>query len=142
MTLSSFPDVNVWMAILIGDHVHRSAAKTWWEGDQSALIGFTRLTQISVLRLLTTSAVMNGKPFTMPQAWAAYDRLFEDERVEFVNEPPGVEKAFRSHASVEQASTKLWADAWLLALVEKKNATLVTFDRALTAKSRHCLLLA
>ena len=80
MSSLSFPDVNVWLSLLLGSHIHRAAAKSWWEGDQSDVIAFVRLTQLSVLRLLTTPAAMNGKPLTMPQAWTAYDRLFADDQ--------------------------------------------------------------
>jgi predicted nucleic acid-binding protein len=81
MASSSFPDVNVWLALLLENHTSRAAARNWWESDQSEVIGFSRFTQIGVLRLLTTGAAMNGKPLTMNQAWKAYDRLFEDDRV-------------------------------------------------------------
>ena len=33
--------------------------------------------RISVLRLLTTHAAMDGKPLSMNDAWRAHDRLFE-----------------------------------------------------------------
>jgi predicted nucleic acid-binding protein len=89
-----FPDVNVWLALVHPDHVHRASAEKWWESDLTAVIGFFRSTQIGVLRLLTTAAVMNGKPLRMPEAWAAYDRLFVDERVAFFDEPRGIDDAF------------------------------------------------
>ena len=102
-------------------------------------MAFTRVTQISVLRLLTTHAAMDGKPITMGEAWRAYDRLFEDDRVVFVPEPAGMETRFRRHTSAQAASPKLWADAWLLAFAEAAEGTLVTFDRALAARGAHCL---
>src|SRR5262245_33872617 len=114
MSSLSFPDVNVWLAILMADHAQRRAAKDWWDADQSDVIAFTRFTQLSVLRLLTTAAAMNNKPLTMPQAWAAYDRLFTDDRVAFLNEPPGLEPKFRNLTTEKQASPKLWADAYLI----------------------------
>ena len=138
----SFPDVNVWLALLLEDHVHREPVRKWWETDQSDVIGFIRLTQMSVLRLLTTAAAMNGHPLTMPEAWAAYDRLFADDRVAFLDEPRGVEPIFRSYAPEGAASPKLWADAWLLAFGEQSNATIITFDRALSTRARDAILLA
>jgi hypothetical protein len=98
MTSSSFPDVNVWLALLLEDHIHRASARQWWESNQSDLIGFLRLTQMSVLRILTTPAAMNGKPLRMPEAWAAYDQLFGDDRVVFLHEPRGIEVSFRPPA--------------------------------------------
>jgi len=73
MSSLSFPDINVWLALLLEDHVHRRAAKQWWDADRSEAVGFIRLTQVGVLRLLTTPAAMNGKPLTMSAAWSAYD---------------------------------------------------------------------
>jgi predicted nucleic acid-binding protein len=36
----------------------------------------------------------------------------------------------------------LWADAWLLAVSEAADGTLVTFDRALAARRKDCVLLS
>jgi toxin-antitoxin system PIN domain toxin len=141
MTSLVFPDVNVWLALLLADHTHRESAARWWKNDSSELIFFSRFTQMSVLRLLTTPAVMGGKPLSMRAAWTAYDRFFQDSRVAFVIEPEEVERRFRKNASSLIASPKVWADAYLLAFSEKLGATLVTFDRDLADKGEHCLLL-
>jgi len=129
------------MALLLENHVHRAAARRWLESTESNLIGFLRLTQISVLRLLTTAAAMNGKPLSMPQAWAACDALFGDDRVAFVGEPAGTETAFRRYTRHKHPSPKLWADAWLLACAECAGGVVVTLDQALAARARHTLLL-
>jgi hypothetical protein len=31
MTSLSFPDVNVWLALMLEDHIHRRAALRWWQ---------------------------------------------------------------------------------------------------------------
>src|ERR1017187_748892 len=95
MTSLSFPDVNVWLALLLEHHVHRPSALAWWTQTDSDA-AFTRLTQMSVLRLLTTAATMDGQPLTMVQAWLAYDRLFEDERVYFIRNRPASKRRFGS----------------------------------------------
>jgi toxin-antitoxin system PIN domain toxin len=142
MISSTFPDVNVWLALLLENHVHRAAARRWLESTEPGLIGFLRVTQMSVLRLLTTPAAMNGKPLRMPEAWAAYDRLFNDDRVTFFNEPRGIDDAFRKYARKNHASPKLWADAWLLAFAECADGVVVTFDRALAVRAKHTVLLS
>lgn len=141
MTSLSFPDVNVWLALLLEDHVHRPAVRKWWE-SQPGMAGFLRLTQMSVLRLLTTSAAMDGRPLRMPEAWTAYDGLFEDDRVAFFDEPKGAEDAFRKYTRKNHPSPKLWADAWLLAFAECAGGVVVTFDRALAARAGHTHLLS
>jgi len=138
-TSLSFPDVNVWMAILLENHVHRPAARTWWQASEGP-IAFTRFTQISMLRLLTTSAAMDGKPLTMEDAWRAHDRLFEDDRLALHPEPADVETRFREYASGRTASPKIWGDAWLLAVARAAGGTLIRFDRALAPRGEHCLL--
>ncbi|MGA3236342.1 MAG: TA system VapC family ribonuclease toxin [Bryobacteraceae bacterium] len=141
MTSLSFPDVNVWLAVLLADHIHRAPARKWWESDVSAIIAFSRFTQISVLRLLTTAAAMNGKPLTMSAAWHAYDRLFEDDRVALLPEPDSLDPAFRKLSRSRVASPKVWADAYIVAFAARSNGTLVTFDRALANREADCLLL-
>lgn len=141
MTLLSFPDLNVWLALIYENHVHRAKALTWWNSPAPRRIGFTRFTQMGLLRLTTTAAVMNGQPLTMPEAWQTYDRLFEDGRVAIIPEPAGVETQFRRLSSLPTASPKVWADAYLLAFAYWHQAQLVTFDRALANRGVDCLVL-
>jgi hypothetical protein len=124
------------------NHVHRAIARRWLESTECSLIGFVRVTQMSVLRLLTTSGAMSSKPLRMPEAWAAYDSLFGDDRVAFIDEPSGIETVFRKYARKNHASPKLWADAWLLAFAECADGVVVTFDQALAARADHTALLS
>jgi hypothetical protein len=135
MTSSSFPDVNVWLALLMADHVHRPSARAWWESGAAESIMFCRVTQVGVLRLLTAAAAMK-------QSWRAYDRLFQDDRVALVREPDGMEEQFRKLSSLRSASGKAWADAYLAAFAARIGATLVTFDRAMEARAADCLVLS
>jgi len=141
MTSLSFPDVNVWLALLLADHIHRAVASEWWETGSSGTIAFCRLTQIGVLRLLTTAAAMNGKPLTMTEAWRAYDRLFEDDRVVLVPEPEALEAEFRRRSGSGAASPKVWADAYLISFAVQMNAAVVTLDRAVENRGANCLVL-
>jgi toxin-antitoxin system PIN domain toxin len=135
----SFPDVNVWMALALEHHVHRPRAKAWWQANDGP-IAFTRLTQIGLLRLLTTSAAMDGQPLGMDEAWRVHDGFFTDDRVALLPEPADIETPFREYAAGRVASPKLWADAWLLAVARSSGGTLITFDRALAARGARCLL--
>ena len=137
----AFPDVNVWLALLLEDHIHRTIAVQWWETASYDAIGFCRFTQLSTLRLLTTAAAMNDRPLTMMGAWNACDRLFEDDRVALFPEPNGLERAFRLQSTTRRASPKLWADAYLLAFAQECGGILVTFDRALVRRSPESVLL-
>ena len=141
MSSLSFPDISVWLALLIEDHIHRPAALAWWRVGRSDQIAYYRLTQIGVLRLLTTSAAMNGQPLSMAEAWSAHDYLYLDDRVVFLAEPPMLERVFRSAASGDQASPKVWVDAYIAAFAEAAGAQVVTFDRALARRCEESHLL-
>ena len=139
MSLLSFPDINVWLALAAPEHVHSALARRWWDGEDGT-IAFCRLTQLGFLRLVTTAAVMDGKPLTISEAWRVYDRFYDDDRVTFISEPPEVEKRFREKAAGKTASPKIWADAWLLAVAQAAEGALVTLDKALAPRGARCLL--
>ncbi len=138
-----FPDVNVWVALTYGGHAHHSVAKTWFEAlEMDARVCFCRFTQISLLRLLTTSALMgDDEVMSQAQAWDAYDHWKQDSRVFFLEEPPNVEPAFRALTRQLRPNPKNWADAYLAAFATMSGMQLVTFDRALHGKVENLLLL-
>lgn len=141
-TSSVFPDINVWVALTHGAHVHHQTAHDWFESlDDAATLSFCRFTQLGLLRLLTADAVMGDEVLTQAAAWSVYDRWMADDRVSFLDEPPGVEQAFRERTRQRQASPKAWADAYLLAFAERSRRSLVTFDRALRGRAPGVVLL-
>ena len=128
-------DANVWVALAIEPHVHHVVARTWFETvQQPESVVFCRATQQSLLRLLTTSAVMAPHglaPLTNEEAWAAYEAFLADERVAFqAGEPGGLESAWRAFASRPLASPKLWMDAYLAAFAWAEGCRMVTTDVA------------
>jgi uncharacterized protein len=129
MTKLCFPDVNVWFALAVADHPHHLPALDWWNGE-SSLTGFSRLTQIGLLRLLTTASAMGGMPLTNEEAWKVYDAFLGDSRVRVFAELPALEDRFRSWSRLPQASPKIWVDAYLAAHAAANQATLVTFDKS------------
>lgn len=138
-----FPDINVWVALTYDRHVHHRAARQWFDHlAPLARLFFCRLTQLGLLRLLTSEAVM-GPDLAKGQheAWKTYDAWLQDERIEFLEEPGGLEAQFRALTRSPQASPKEWADAYLLAFASAADLRLVTFDRALRQKGSNVLLL-
>ncbi len=132
-----FPDVNVWLALTYERHVHHGPAKHWFESlDDDARLFFCRVTQLGLLRLLTTEAVM-GTHEVMSQAaaWQAYDRWLRDDRVSFLVEPPALEEAFRAMSRMRRPAPKDWADSYLAAFALVSDLTLVTFDQTLHRKA-------
>ena len=143
MTSSVFLDLNVWLALSSRDHRHFESAWAWYRNLPSrTVLLFCRITQLGLLRLLTTQIVMGQGTLTQEQAWEAYDRLLATAGAKFAEEPAGMESRFRSRSGAEQASPKEWADAYLAAFAEAAQLTLVTFDRALAGKAKGSVLLS
>lgn len=141
-TTSYFPDINVWVALTYEGHVHHAIAAAWFRTlSPDATLVFCRFTQLGLLRLLTTKAVMQDEVMTQPQAWRAYDRWLQDPRVAFADEPAEIETRFRSLTRRRQPATKDWADAFLAAFATDGQLTLVTFDRGLRSRAGLAILL-
>ena len=141
MTKRSFPDVDVWFALAVADHPYHRAAAAWWDQETST-IGFSRLTQLGLLRLLTTSTAMGGAPLTNAEALGVYDAFLSDTRVRVFPELAALDPQFRSLAGIQAASPKIWVDAYLAAYSAANEAVLVTFNQALAARGAgECLVL-
>jgi toxin-antitoxin system PIN domain toxin len=139
MTSLSFPDLNVLLALAAHEHVHSAIARRWWNSHQGD-IAFCRISQLGLLRLLTTAAVMGNKPLSLDRSWRIYDGLLADDRVTFVYDHPEIDAVFRARAAGDAASPKVWGDAWMLAMAHATGGILVTFDSALGPRGAHCLL--
>ena len=137
-----FPDLNVWLALSYQAHRQHGQAVEWFNSlSDTVRICFCRVTQLGLLRMLTTEAVLRDEVLTQREAWQVYDRWLEDERVVFVEEPSMLEPTFRSLTRSSRASNKEWADSYLIAFSETGGFELVTFDKAMGRKSRNVLLL-
>lgn len=75
------------------------------------------------------------------EAWKAYDLWLDDQRIEFLEEPGGLESVFRGLTRSKQASPKDWADSYLAAFAQSARLTIVTFDRAFQNKAKDLVLL-
>jgi uncharacterized protein len=138
-----FPDVNLWIALTYEGHDHHEVARRWFESvEMDARVCFCRFTQISLLRLLTTSAVMGpDEVMTQIEAWEAYDHWREDSRIDFLEEPPNLESAFRRLTRQRRPNPKNWADAYLAAFATVSGMQLVTFDRGLQGTVEDVIIL-
>jgi len=137
-----FPDVNVWLALSHGRHVHHLVASDWFQSlPADTRFCFCRFTQLGLLRLLTAEAVMGDEVMNQPEAWAVYDAWQSDDRIRMLEEPPELERRFRVRARSKLAAPKTWADAYLAAFAETSQVTLVTFDRAFRGRLKPLVLL-
>jgi len=134
--------VNVWLALSSPDHEHFQSAWFWYRMlPEGTVLLFCRITQLGLLRLLTTKAAMGLGTLTQVEAWQTYDRWIDSGGAKLVEEDAEVERLFRSNSNSVQVSPKAWADAYLAAFAEAADLTLVTFDRALAGKAKGAVLL-
>lgn len=142
MTSLLLPDVNVWLALSYGRHAHHDVVQRWYDAlnDQARMV-FCRQTQMGLIRLLTTPAVLQQDALSQRDCWQIFDEWASTGQVEFAEEPPGIDSHLRRRTMGESSSPKVWMDAYLAAFAEAGGMQLVTFDRALAAKSSGAILL-
>lgn len=129
-------DVNVWLALSWGGHLHSAAATLWLAGlpKSATRLQFCRTTQLGLLRLLTNQQVMGASVLNLGQAWDVYDRWMEDPRVKFAGETTGTDAAFRSTSQqfAFRSATKAIVDAYLVGFAITNKCAIVTFDQGLS----------
>ena len=128
-------DVNVWLALTLSEHAHHPVARDWLETmERPRSVVFTRSTQLSLMRLLTTSAVLGAygnDPLTNDQAWQVVEAFLADDRVVLeIGDGATVDRHWQHYACRATASPKLWMDAYLAAVAVARGFTLVTTDAA------------
>ena len=141
MNTLNFLDANVWLALFWARHVHSDKARKWFEQSGGEQFFFCLFTQLTVLRLLTTEAIMGKDVKTMSEAWYLWDQVWADHRISFLPEPDGLEEKFRQRSRRASRSPKVWADAYLLAFASVAGLKFVTFDSALKSPGADVLLL-
>jgi toxin-antitoxin system PIN domain toxin len=134
-------DTNVWLALVWERHIHSEVARGWFNQREDEQVHSCRFTQLALLRLLTNQAAMGKDVKSMAGAWEVYDECRSDERIAFLREPEGIDPRLRSLARGRLSSPNLWSDAYLAAFAATAGLRLVTFDKALAARSVECLLL-
>jgi len=140
MNTLNFPDANVWLALLWSRHIHSERARQWFGGASEEQFCFCRFTQITVLRLMTTEAIMGRDVRTLSEAWGLWDEVLADSRIALLPEPENIEATFRKYSRGASRSPKVWADAYLLAFATVAGLKFVTFDRALGRRGAEVLV--
>lgn len=134
--MTYLPDVNVWIALTVGEHIQHAAAAHWFESAVNDTVAFCRVTQMGFLRLLTNERVMAGDVLTAAQAWELLERFRRDGRVTFIPEPPDIESGWRKATAPHKIGANFWTDTYLAAFSEAAECTLITFDRGFKKHKR------
>lgn len=139
--MTYLPDVNVWIALAVPEHVHHGPARAWLEASADHTFAFCRITEMALLRLLTNAHVMSGAPLTPAQAWNVRDAFLVNNRIEFAAEPAGFEREWRDLTESRKTGANFWTDAYLGGFASAAGYTLVTFDAGLKQPKRARVLL-
>jgi toxin-antitoxin system PIN domain toxin len=123
-------DVGVWLGAVWGRHVHHRVAKLWFD-EQSDDLLLCRVTQMSLLRLISNPAIMGDDVVTRSEAWRVIDQFWSDNRVLWAEEPDNLEAVFRAISARTDTSHKLWTDDYLAAFAQATGAVLATLDTKL-----------
>ena len=118
--------------------MHSDAAWTWFSRQEDNRFFFCRFTQLGLLRLLATSAVMGKDVRTIGEAWKVYDRWLEDSRVGIQQEAFELDAAFRAATRrvSRLSSPKALGDCYLLAVSQVTDATLRSEERRVGKECR------
>ena len=142
MTSLIFPDLNVWIALSLRAHEHNGVAWEWYRSLRSEEeLAFCRLSQLGLLRLLTTQGVAKHETLTQIQAWAVYDGWIKNGGATYIEEPFGIETEMRFYADRKTPSPKEWADSYPVAFAASASLPLVTLDRGLSQRYARSILL-
>jgi hypothetical protein len=102
---------------------------------------FCRQTQLGFFRILTTEAVMENEALTQQQCWTLYEKWIAGGFAIEQPEPLDIGPAFRARTFAAEPAPRTWMNAYLAAFAECAGLTLVTFDRALAARTKGSILL-
>src|SRR5579864_1455849 len=122
-------DVNVWLALLVRQHERHRLARKWFDTLTAGEAGLCRLVQLGLMRLLVNRTIMGDHAIPAAEAWALIETLLDDERVDFVPEPPELGSIFPTLLRYAIPTGKLIADAYLAAFAIGSSRRLVTLDR-------------
>ena len=126
-------DVGVWLAATWGRHARHHIARQWFDEQSDDLI-LCRVTQMSLLRLISNPAIMGEDVVTRSEAWRIIDQLWSDNRVLWAEEPDHLDAVFRAISAQNNNSHKVWTDDYLAAFAQAGGASLATLDTKLKGR--------
>ena len=125
--MTDLPDINVWLALVDGNHVHHSSAQRYRQHQAGPLVAFCRVSMLGFLRLATHRSVLS-RPLAPSEAWRIYRQYLGEVDVCFLHEPPGIDDEFEQLSGAPGFSLHLWTDAYLAAFARSAGCRMVSFD--------------
>ena len=122
-------DVNVLLALLVRHHQHHELALRWFDGLAAGEAVLCRFVQLALVRLLGNRTIMAEVRCFRFGGMGPDRRTMEDERLEFVAEPPLVDAVFPKLLRYAMPTNKLVGDAYLAAFSIAGQMGLTTVDK-------------
>lgn len=121
------PDINVWLALVDGNHTHHPVAARYWTEQAATQTAFCRVSMLGFLRISTQPHVLS-RTLSHDEAWHAYRRFRALSEVRFLTEPENTERQFAALTLTTSLPHHLWTDAYLTAFALTGGYRLVSFD--------------
>lgn len=122
------PDVNVWLALVDGQHPHHPAARVYWATEAAPVTVFNRVTMLGFLRLSTRPGILS-RTLTPAEAWTIYREYLARDSIRLLAETPGLDDEFERLTGSEVFLHRLWTNAYLAAFALSAGCRVVSFDR-------------
>lgn len=126
-SVDDLPDVNVWLALSVPEHVHHLAAMAWWSDGAAPRCHFNRLTMLGLVRLLAQPRVMGVGALDAGAAMSVWQRWAALPEVALHPDPPGLDATLAALAAPD-LPPRLLTDAYLAAFAMRAGLRLVSFD--------------
>jgi uncharacterized protein len=121
-------DLNFLLPVVVRSHPHHAVALSWYREQAAGRIGVCRFVQLGLIRLLGNSRIMRDRALSGRAAWDLTAELLTDERVEFWQEPLGLDEWLPRLLRYPGPTPSLVADAYLAAFAITRRVAVVTFD--------------
>jgi toxin-antitoxin system PIN domain toxin len=122
-------DVNVWLALLVRQHEHHARASHWFDALPASGARLCRFVQLALIRLLANRSLMRDHAIAVSAGWDLVAKLLEDERVEFLPEPPALDDVMPALLRYRAPTAQLVSDSYLAAFAIASGLSLVTLDQ-------------
>jgi toxin-antitoxin system PIN domain toxin len=123
-------EANVVLALLARRHVYHVPAVRWYDDLEESEGGICRVVQLTVVRLLGDGNIMGRDALSAADAWSLTQDLLEDDRLDLVSEPAGIDALLPSLYASAAPTARFITDAYLAAFAIAANRRLVAFDPA------------
>lgn len=129
MVARDLPDVNVWVAVSLADHVHHERAVRYWRHEAAPVVAYCSATYLALLRMLTMTSLPEYMRLSPSDAHERVVAWLSHPSVSVTAEPKDTLVQLARFVETGVIRPNDWSDAFLAAFAIAGQFRLVTFDR-------------